>query len=51
MMGRQERGQEQLFYEFNLEAVVPRDHLVRRIDVVLKGSWQDTSRDRHLWPL
>ena len=32
MMGRQARGQEQLFYEFSLDEVVPADHLVRRID-------------------
>ena len=39
MMGRQPRGQEQLFYAFNLEEVVPADHLVRRIDAVLDTSW------------
>lgn len=39
MMGRQTRGQEQLFYEFNLDEVVPADHLVRRIDAVLDTSW------------
>ena len=32
MMGRQTRGQEQLFYEFSLDGVVPADHLVRRIE-------------------
>ena len=35
MMGRQTRGQEQLFYEFSLDEVVPADHLVLRIDAVL----------------
>lgn len=39
MMGRQTRGQEQLFYAFSLEEVVPADHLVRRIDAVLDTSW------------
>jgi len=39
MMGRQIRGQEQLFYEFSLDQVVPADHLVRRIDAVLDTSW------------
>jgi transposase len=39
MMGRQTRGQEQLFYEFSLDEVVPADHLVRRIDAVLDTSW------------
>jgi transposase len=39
MMGRQTRGQEQLFYEFSLDEVVPADHLVRRLDAVLDTSW------------
>ena len=32
MMGQQARGQERLFYSFNLEAVVPANHLLRGID-------------------
>ena len=39
MMGRLERGQEQLFYAFNLEEAVPQDHLVRGIASVLDLSW------------
>ena len=39
MMGRRERGQGQFFYAFHLDAVVPPDHLVRRIDAVLDTSW------------
>jgi transposase len=39
MMGRRTKGQEQLFYEFNLDQAVPGDHLVRRIDAVLDTSW------------
>ena len=39
MMGRRERGQGQLFYEFNLDDVVPPDHLVRKIDAVLDLGW------------
>ena len=39
MMGRREQGQGQFFYDFNLDAVVPPDHLVRRIDSVLDLSW------------
>ena len=39
MMGRQTRGQEQLFYEFSLDEAVRLDHLVRRIDAVLDTSW------------
>jgi transposase len=33
MMGRQDRDQRQLFYEFSLDDVVPRDHLLRRVNV------------------
>ena len=34
MMGRQDRGdQRQLFYEFSLDEMIPRDHLLRRINV------------------
>ena len=39
MMGRREVGQRQFFYSFDLEKVVPPDHLVRRIDGVLDLSW------------
>ena len=35
MMGRRERGQGQFFYAFDLDKVVPADHLVRQIDAVL----------------
>jgi hypothetical protein len=33
MMGRQDRDQGQLFYEFSLDEVIPTDHLLRRINV------------------
>jgi hypothetical protein len=33
MMGRQDRDQLQLFYEFSLDEVVPPDHLLRRLNV------------------
>jgi transposase len=33
MMGRQDRDQRQLFYEFSLDDTVPLDHLLRRINV------------------
>jgi transposase len=33
MMGRQDRDQRQLFYEFSLDDVIPTDHLLRRINV------------------
>jgi transposase len=39
MMGRQRADQGQLFYTFNLEEVVPDDHLVREIAAVLDLSW------------
>ena len=39
MMGRQSGAQDRLFYEFDLEEVVPSDHLVRRLDRVLDLSW------------
>ena len=38
-MGRQEGGQGQFFYAFDLDKVVPPDHLVRQIDGVLDLSW------------
>lgn len=39
MMGRLNRDQGQLFYEFRLDEVVPEDHLVRNISAVLDLSW------------
>src|SRR5580765_711642 len=39
MMGRSSQDQGQLFYSFNLAAVVPDDHLVRAIAGVLDLSW------------
>ncbi len=39
MMGRQNREQGQLFYEFRLDDAVPSDHLVRNIRAVLDLSW------------
>jgi transposase len=39
MMGRREIGQGQFFYAFDLDKVVPPDHLVRRIERVLDLSW------------
>jgi len=39
MMGRREEGQGQFFYSFDLEKVVPPDHLVRQIDGLLDLSW------------
>jgi transposase len=39
MMGRREGGQGQFFYSFDLDEVVPPDHLARQIDAVLDLSW------------
>ena len=39
MMGRQEGGQGQFFYSFDLDEVVPSDHLVRQIDGLLDLGW------------
>jgi transposase len=39
MMGRGERGQAQFFYAFDLDKVVPADHLVRQVDGVLDLDW------------
>ena len=33
MMGRQDRDQGQLFYEFKLDDVIPKNHLLRRLNV------------------
>lgn len=38
-MGRQVHGQGQFFYNFDLDDVVPPDHLVRKIDGVLDLGW------------
>ncbi len=39
MMGEPVGRQERLFYAFDLEEMVPSDHLLRRIDAVLDLSW------------
>jgi transposase len=39
MMGRREDDQVQFLYAFDLDKVVPADHLVRQIDAVLDLSW------------
>jgi hypothetical protein len=33
MMGRQNRDQRRLFYEFSLDEMIPADHLLRLINV------------------
>jgi transposase len=39
MMGRRADGQGQFFYAFDLDKMVPPEHLVRQIDAVLDLSW------------
>src|SRR6202035_6133983 len=47
MMGRSSHDQGQLFYSFNLEEVVPDDHLVRAISRVFDLSWVRTELAPH----
>src|SRR5436190_2578120 len=42
MMGQRKDGQGQFFYSFDLDAVVPADHLVRQIDGFLDLGWVHT---------
>jgi len=51
MMGRLNRDQGQLFYCFNLEEVVPADHLVRAIAGVLDLSWVRAELAAHYSPM
>ena len=51
MMGRLNRDQEQLFYSFCLDDVVPEDHLVRQIGAVLDLSWVHAKLAPHYSPL
>jgi transposase len=51
MMGRSSQDQEQLFYSFNLEEVVPDDHLVRALAGVLDLSWVRTELAPHYSPI
>jgi transposase len=41
MMGRQDRDQRRLFYEFNLDNVIPRSHLLRRMNVFVTAALDD----------
>ena len=47
MMGEPVFGQDSLFYEFDLEDIVPSDHLLRRIDAILDLSWLRDEMKRH----
>jgi transposase len=41
MMGRKDCAQRQLFYEFDLDDMVPEDHLLRRLDVFVTAALAD----------
>jgi len=47
MMGEPVGRQDRLFYEFDLEDMVPDDHLLRRIDAALDVSWLRGEMTRH----
>ena len=51
MMGRLKNEREQLFYEFQLDEVVPDDHLVREIARVLDLSWVHAELTPYYSPL
>ena len=51
MMGRGSQDQGQLFYSFNLEEVVPDDHLVRSISRVLDLAWVRAELAPHYSPI
>ena len=41
MMGRQDRDQGRLFYDFNLDDVIAKDHLLRRVNVFVTAALDD----------
>lgn len=41
MMGRQQRDQGKLFYEFHLEDRIPKNHLLRRMNVFVTTALAD----------
>jgi transposase len=45
MMGRQRRDQQKLFYEFQLDDRVPKNHLLRRIDVFVTAALADLHKE------
>ena len=45
MMGRQRRDQGKLFYEFRLDDRIPKDHLLRRIDVFVTAALADLHQE------
>jgi transposase len=45
MMGRQRRDQAKLFYEFHLDDRIPKNHLLRRIDVFVTAALADLHKE------
>jgi transposase len=45
MMGRKYREQASLFYEFRLDDMVPKDHLLRRINVFVTSALSDLHKE------
>ena len=45
MMGRQRRDQGKLFYEFRLDDRIPKNHLLRRIDVFVTAALADLHKE------
>ena len=49
MMGRQRRDQAKLFYEFRLDDRIPKNHLLRRIDVFVTAALADLHKELELY--
>src|SRR5258708_2704906 len=45
MMGRKHREQASLFYEFRLDDMVPKDHILRRINVFVTSALSDLHKE------
>ena len=45
MMGRRKRDQGKLFYEFRLEARIPANHLLRRMNVFVTAALDDLHKE------
>lgn len=50
MMGQAVGQQDRLLYEFNLDARVPPNHLLRRIDAVLERVVSEQKSSPKQWP-
>jgi hypothetical protein len=54
MLGRRDRDQGKLFYEFKVDDMIPKDHLLRRMDVFVSAVLTDLHAQQALlqrhWP-